>query len=53
MNEKVKFPTLNEIATNKISTGQFRYSTGRFSDLNSAKERKDKAIDGGYVNYHD
>ena len=47
VNEKVKFPTLNEIATNKISTGQFRYSTGRFSDLNSAKERKDKAIQSG------
>ena len=47
VNEKVKFPTLNEIATTKISTGQIRYSTGRFSDLNSAKERKDKAIQSG------
>ena len=47
INEKVKFPTLNEIATTKISTGQIRYSTGRFSDLNSAKGRKDKAIQSG------
>jgi hypothetical protein len=47
INEKVKFPALNEIATTKISTGQIRYSTGRFSDLNSAKERKDKAIQSG------
>jgi hypothetical protein len=47
INETAKFPTLTEIDKNKISTGQIRYSTGRFSDLNSAKERKEKAVQSG------
>ena len=47
INEKVKFPSLTEIGTNKIATGQIRYSTGKFNDVNTAKERKDIAVGSG------
>jgi hypothetical protein len=47
INEKVKFPSLTEIGTNKIATGQIRYSTGKFKDVNTAKERKDIAVSSG------
>ena len=47
INEKVKFPSLTEIGTNKIATGQIRYSTGKFKDVNTAKERKDIAVGSG------
>ncbi len=47
INEKIKFPALSEIATHKIATGQIRYSTGKFTDLSSAKVRKEKAVQSG------
>ena len=47
INEKEKFPGLNEITSNVSPKKQLRYSTGKFSDLNSAKTRKNEAVATG------
>ena len=45
--EKEKFPGLNEITSNVSPKKQLRYSTGKFSDINSAKTRKNEAVATG------
>jgi hypothetical protein len=47
INEKEKFPGLNEITSNVSPKKQLRYSTGKFSDINSAKTRKNEAVATG------
>ncbi|MFM7667768.1 MAG: hypothetical protein ACKO7D_06220 [Bacteroidota bacterium] len=47
INEKEKFPNLTEISTSISPKKQIRYATGKFSDLNKAKTRKNEAVASG------
>jgi len=47
INENQKFPGLTEISSNISPSKQIRYSTGKFSDLESAKTRKNVAVTSG------
>ena len=47
IDEKQKFPGLTEINTSVSPKNQIRYATGMFSDLNSAKIRKNSAVQSG------
>jgi hypothetical protein len=47
IDEKQKFPGLTEINTTVSPKNQIRYATGMFSDLNSAKIRKNSAVQSG------
>jgi hypothetical protein len=47
INEKDKFPGLSEINSIVSPKKQIRYSTGKFSEINLAKERKNEAVQSG------
>ena len=47
INEKDKFPGLSEINSIVSPKKQIRYSTGKFSEINLAKARKNEAVQSG------
>jgi len=47
INENQKFPGLTEISSNISPSKQIRYSTGKFSDIETAKTRKNLAVSSG------
>ena len=47
INEKEKFPGLSEINSTVSPKKQIRYSTGKFLEINLAKERKNEAVQSG------
>jgi hypothetical protein len=47
INEKEKFPSLPEISTSISPKKQIRYATGKFTNLNEAKTRKNEAVASG------